>query len=298
MKFVQLIQSIYRYIEPFKECVEAPVFIRYYRHTQDKEILEIMRRVKKTHKLQMLNYDFVDKYKDMNVEINYDKHSSMYYINHFGHRMYFNKSLNSKKKVLRYYKSLVCEQDKQSPHRYLTPDFDLEPCDVVIDGGVAEGNFILDNLDKAKRFIGVECDQEWMEALKKTFEKEINEKKVILIPKMLGDSQNENMTSIDEIYKEYPEISFVKMDIEGSELNACKGGLQWLSENKNNGRMVICTYHTPEAYDKLTEILQPLCEVQHTDGYIILNSILGKPNGYFKPPYVRRGVIRAIRKKC
>jgi len=128
--------------------------------------------------------------------------------------------------------------------------------------------------------------------LRLTFKSEIANGKVILINKMLGDSISNTMTTINEIYSNYPTLSFVKMDIEGCEQIACAHSFDWLKFSETPVKMVICTYHSQYAYDELVNMLRPICQVETSSGYMCVSSILGKPFGKFYPPYVRRGVIR------
>lgn len=48
-----------------------------------------------------------------------------------------------KEKAETYYRYILLEQDEKSPHRYLTSEFDVSEGDVVVDVGVAEGNFLI-----------------------------------------------------------------------------------------------------------------------------------------------------------
>lgn len=49
--------------------------------------------------------------------------------------------------------------------------------------------------------------------------------------------------SLDEVVKD-KKVTFIKMDIEGSELNALKGAESIIKKNKP--RLAICIYHKPE----------------------------------------------------
>jgi len=75
--------------------------------------------------------------------------------------------------------------------------------------------------------------------------------KTILAFEVMGSGSNINATgtvkvpvvSIDEIVGDN-KITFIKMDIEGSELEALKGAAKTIKKNKP--RMAICLYHKPE----------------------------------------------------
>lgn len=289
-------QLVYRVLFPIKEFFEALIFQMHYRTTSDPEILLILQRIKRTHRLEMFNYDFVDKYNSMIPEICFDENCNLFFTPYKNHRMYFKKSLNTKKKCRQYFISLFYDQDFESPHRYLTDEFDINPHGIVLDAGCAEGNFVLDNIDKADTFICVEYDEEWLEALQNTFKDEIVCGKVVVIPKMLGDCDSDTMICIDSICKTWF-IDFIKMDIEGYEQAALHGAGKFLKSCKKNTKFVICTYHTPVAFDEITSLICSYdgYKIEKTKGYMILNSLFGKPHGFFTPPYIRHGVIRVIK---
>ena len=68
----------------------------------------------------------------------------------------------------------------------------------------------------------MECDEEWVEALKCTFEP--YKDKVTIIEKWLGESDSENTVSIDTLARNNKNIDkiIVKMDIESKETDAIK----------------------------------------------------------------------------
>jgi len=74
-----------------------------------------------------------------------------------------------KTQVIWIFRSINKEQDNQSPHLYLTAEFQVDINSIVVDAGVAEGNFALSVVEKAKILYLIECDTEWMEALRLTF---------------------------------------------------------------------------------------------------------------------------------
>jgi len=42
-------------------------------------------------------------------------------------------------------------------------------------------------------------------------------------------------------------------------------------------------------------LLKKNFSIEHSYGFMAVGSIFGEPHGYFKPPYLRRGVIRATK---
>ena len=188
------------------------------------EIQEIMNYLE-VHNLEVFNYEFKKAYKDKEVKIDYDAKAKLFYVNHNEKKMYMKRSLDSERKVRDYYISLLVEQDESSPHCYGTYLKD-EKYDILIDAGCAEGNFVLDNLDKTKKIVVIENDEEWLEALHYTLS--VYGEKVTVINKYLSDYDNEENITLDQIFSQYhigeKEKCLVKLDIEGAEEKAIIGG--------------------------------------------------------------------------
>ena len=110
-----------------------------YKNTNDLEIKDICRYIEE-HGLEVFNYRFVEKYKNMDLHVQYDDAKGMYYIEK-NRNIYFPQKFKSAEQVKKYYLSLMVEQDPLSPHRYMSNDFYVENGDVVVDVGAAEGNF-------------------------------------------------------------------------------------------------------------------------------------------------------------
>lgn len=66
----------------------------------------------------------------------------------------------------RYATNFWFEQDKNSPHLYESGDYYVREGDVIVDAGACEGNFTLHNIDKVSKVYVIECNEEWLEALK------------------------------------------------------------------------------------------------------------------------------------
>lgn len=285
--------AIYFIVKPIKERVQSFIVLNYYRDSHDHEIKEICTYLRKYKRLTSINYEFTqnDKKWFLRYPIVKDISNGLYYVLYKGQKMYFTKNHKNKKDIQIYLKTLIDEQHQDSPHCYLTEEFQIENGDVVLDAGVAEGNFAIEALNNASRVILVECDKKWIEALKVTFSEEIETGKVVLEEKMLGDRVTEEMTTIDELECKYGHIDFVKMDIEGAEVSALNGGYHWLKSEQKK-KIAVCTYHRLDDYSIIKEYLTGKFECETSKGYICINPLFG-----FKPPYFRRAIIRAVYKK-
>lgn len=194
----------------------------------------------RVHKFSAFPYRWAMKYDNFQPTIYHDKQNQCSYVLYEGKKMYFPKKL-TQTEIIWLTRSSYKEQDPQSPHLYQTTDFQVEQNSIVVDAGVAEGNFALSVIEKAKLLYLIECDTEWMEALRLTFEPW--KEKVIFIEKLLSDTKSDSTISIDSILKPIPtEKYFIKMDIEGYEKEALKG-IKNLVESKSDIKLDICTYH-------------------------------------------------------
>ena len=132
-----------------------PIIINYYNNlpkekVSDEESLVI--QYLKSNKLFAFPYDFTKKYKPSDIRIQKDEEQNLFYMIYNGKKLFY-KNGKRKKKAQKYFNSILLEQDKESPHRYLTDEFNIEKNDIVVDVGAAEGNFALDVIDKAKKYI-------------------------------------------------------------------------------------------------------------------------------------------------
>lgn len=208
-----------------------------YKNSINSEIKSIIQFLE-TNRLDVFNYRFVEKYLSMEVEINYDDNCGLFYVMHNDKKMYMAKKFNTEEKVSRYYREVCMEQDKDSPHAYLSSEFNVGDNDVVVDVGVAEGNFALSVIDRVSRIYLIESDQEWIEALTYTFSE--YKDKIIILNKFISDYAYFNTETLDDLIDE--EVDFIKMDIEGAEVEAIKGA-QKLLERSSKVKCAVCTYH-------------------------------------------------------
>lgn len=153
-------------------------------------------------------------------------------------------------------------------HYYLSHGTPVRPGDVVIDGGCCEGFFVHQALEAgAARVIGIEPNPGMVQCLEKTFAAEIKAGRVTIVSAALGAFRGRAAFSFDAAYPAFGQIGgaapgegvavetlagicerlglaqvdFVKMDIEGAEIQAAEGALPILK--KLHPKLAITTYH-------------------------------------------------------
>ena len=179
---------------------------------------------------------------------------------------------------------ILYEQGEGSPHLYLPTGYDMPLGAIIVDAGVCEGNFALRFIDAAKRIYLIESDLRWMSALKRTFKPYSD--KVVYVDKFLSGKDNSKEITLDSLID--GKLDFLKMDIEGAEVESLLGGRKVLMSN--DVQCAVCSYHRQYDEKYIKYILQ-------TYGYKTYSS-----NGYIFFPYdenmadtmdLRRGVIYA-----
>ncbi|GMO55793.1 MAG: hypothetical protein Ta2G_15290 [Termitinemataceae bacterium] len=213
------------------------------------------------------------------------------YVLHDGKKMFYPSSFDDAS-IQMSYNSLLREQDADSPHRYTTHSFKPQEGDILFDVGASEGMFALSHIESLSKVYLFECEGSWIEALKKTFKPWIE--KIEIVNKFIGAKTVGTYTTLDDFCKEFynddkENSYFVKADIEGAELDLLSGAKNIL-QNKNNVRMILCTYHRHNDAQKIEQILvQNNFKTEFSKGYMVFLFA----DDELKPPYLRRGVIRA-----
>ena len=253
------------------------------RNKIDPEILDGLKYLK-SHKYVWFPFLWAQKYEKFFPKVFRDSVHQRFFVLFEGKRMYFPQKF-TEPSVIWAVRNIYTEQDTESPHRYLTDGFQVDINSVIIDAGVAEGNFALSVVEKAKRLYLIECEAEWVEALRLTFAPW--KEKVIFVEKYLSDSEGELTVSIDSLLKPVDnEKYFIKMDIGGFEQKAL-AGIKNLVASGNAIKMDVCTYHQPNAFMEISAILDDYgfnCQV--SKGYVL----------FFQPgeePTFRKVLIRA-----
>jgi len=157
---------------------------------------------------------------------------------------------------------------------YGTGPRDVQPGDIVLDCGANIGVFTRHALERgAAKVIAIEPAPENIECLRRNFASEIEAGKVVVYPKGVWDKddrmtlhvdphnsaadsvliQREGshgvevpLTTIDKLAAELSleRVSFIKMDIEGAEPNAIRGGAGVIARFRP--RLALSAYHAPD----------------------------------------------------
>lgn len=282
----RILEPDYFFLEVEKLKLTMKLIARY-ENCGDKEIEEVIEYLR-NHSLDFFNYSFVEKYKTSEIFIGTEH--GLFFTIHKGKKLFFSKEYDTEQKAREYYLLLIIEQDKDSPHRYLTETFQIPDGAVVIDAGAAEGTFSLDIIDKVEKIYMFEPDRNWVDALQYTFEKYMD--KVVIVNKGVSDYTNDGMTTIDAVVKE-EKIDFIKMDIEGEEYYALQGAEKLLGKSPDV-KCDICTYHQEFAYEAIKNKLEEFgFQTTHSKGYMWYAEHFNE----MRPPVLRRGLIRAEKNK-
>lgn len=264
-----------------------------YGESEDQDIQEILRNIEATRYVSAYNQDFTKKYhggmQGLWDLVKYDPEAGMPYALWNGKKMYYPAGY-PKEGVATSLNFTSLEQDPRSPHRYLDDAFNVREGDIVVDAGVAEGNFALDVVERAKKVYLVECEHQWIAALRKTFEPW--QDKVVIVEKMLGDTENEQCTTLDTVIKE-GYVNFLKLDVEGAEIPSLKGASKIL-ENSRNIKCAVCAYHRKNAEKDIREILEGHgFYTSTTKGYMFFSEDMDS----WIDGELRHGIVRAVKSK-
>lgn len=198
-------------------------------------------------------------------EVSYDEEAQLYYSKWMGKKIYLKREYDTEKKVSDYLKNIYAEQITNSPHCYKCNGYEVGNDDVLVDAGAAEGFFALERVDIVKKVILIEKDEEWVEALKYTFAPYGD--KVEIVNKYLSNISDGDNVTLDELDTDNQPITFIKMDIEGAEVNALKD-TKFIKLDRNL-KIIACTYHYENDEKKIKEILdQAGFETHYSKGYM------------------------------
>lgn len=181
---------------------------------------------------------------------------------------------------------ILKEQQEKSPHLYLQDGEKIIEDSVMVDAGVCEGNFALRYIEKVKKVYLIEADPIWMEVLKRTFREYLD--KVVFCSKYLGRYDNERSITLDHLVDE--KIDFLKMDIEGMEIDALLGGKTVLEQS--HAHCAICSYHKQNDEKYIRYLLQNYgYKTSTSEGYMFYVH----DNDIFDSMDFRRGIVYATK---
>lgn len=170
----------------------------------------------------------------------------------------------------------------QSPsnfHFYLKYFSKMRKGDVVFDCGACEGFFVAKALDEgASKVFAIEPNPLMVRCLEKTFQQEILDQRVVILPFALGASKSNvlfdfdkknpfsgkvaqsghaiTQTTLDDlaVYLALHKLDLIKMDLEGFEAQALSGGSQMIP--RFSPKLSITTYHSADDYLRIFNIIK------------------------------------------
>ena len=173
-------------------------------------------------------------------------------------------------------------QHPANAHYYLAHGTVIQPGDVCVDCGCCEGFFVFQALAAgAGKVIGIEPNPDMVRCLEKTFATEIKAGRVMIRQAALGAFRGTATFSFDSAFPAFGQIGgdnmaegrtvrvetlgnichdlgiakldFIKMDIEGAEIQAVEGAMSLLT--KHHPKLAITTYHRAFDFRCLQAIL-------------------------------------------
>lgn len=187
-----------------------------------------------------------------------------------------------------YIPDVFYEQYSESPHLYITNKTTISNGDVIIDAGACEGNFTIKFIDKIKKAYLIESDPIWAKCLEMTFRP--YKDKVVICNKALARFDSKNTITIDSLVNN-EKIDFLKMDIEGAEIDALLGAKNMLLHN--NVKCSICSYHKMNDEENIKFIMKSLgYKTDVSNGYMFFIF----DENIFDTLDLRRGIVYAYKK--
>lgn len=258
--------------------------INKYQFSQDVEIKKILSSWRE-NSINIFGYYQCDK--NILHQVHYDGNSP--YIFFEDKRMYFQNEYqfcvqDNKTYVI----NILQEQGEHSPHLYVRNENEIPENGVIVDAGVCEGNFALRYIEKVKKAYLIESNPMWVKALRRTFEP--YKDKVVICEKFLSRYDTERSIRLDSLVKE--KIDFLKMDIEGAEIDALLGAKETLKNS--DAKCAICSYHNKEDAEYIDFLLNSMgYDTSASEGYMFF---IYDPN-IVKTKDFRKGIIYGKKRK-
>ena len=259
------------------------------------EYADEIRYLRKKGDLYIYPYEFTDKYLEEKDSFKVYKEKKNQYVLHKGKKLYYPYSFSSAD-VLENYTQLIIEQDELSPHKYFSDNVNFEK-GIFVDVGSAEGIISLDIIEMADEVYLLERSKEWISALQETFMDYMN--KIHIIPYYAGSYDSDITITLDTLLSKYGNKDiFVKIDVEGMELEVLRGCINTIK--KNNCKFSCASYHTNTMERKIRDFFIRLGYCTETgDGYMLFTfGYMTMQNGMYEKieyPYFRKGIVRAYK---
>ena len=216
-------------------------YFQRYRQTEDEDIRATL-QYWKHHDMSVFN-QFIEQPSTYH-EVFYDKNIDLPYIlfeTAEGHQkpMYYPKNFPfDVREGHRVLIDVFREQSSTSPHLYTTHAHDVTDGDVLLDAGASAGDFSLYHIERLSGLYLFENDARWSKPLFFTFRP--YEEKVTIYQKAVSGRTSANEISIDDAL-EGEKVDFLKMDVEGAEIDGLMGSEQLLRGYPV--KCSICSYH-------------------------------------------------------
>lgn len=255
------IQAQYGYRIPGKKIKKKTFFLQLllmlkYRNSQDPEIIDTLNYWKQ-NEISMFNQYLLPP-KKMHPVI-WDKKINLPYIEFedivgIKRNMYFPRNFHFEiQDGIQVLPDILWEQCAGSPHLYTFGEHSISEGDVIADGGVCEGNFALRYAEIASEIYLFEPDHWWDEAHHYTFKQ--FEDKVRYYHMGLSNREGRQSVVMDRIFQDgNKRLDFLKMDIEGAEIDALEGAEKTLEAN--DVKLSVCSYHKKEDERLIKNLLQ------------------------------------------
>lgn len=243
----------------------------------------------KHNSICLFPYNYKNNYNIKDICVGRDSNNNLLYVKYKGANIYMRKGYKSKYRAVRYFNNILIEQDKNSPHCYISNTFMPSENSVILDIGGAEGYFSMQYVNNVKKIYIFECNEEWIEALNETY-KEYKDK-VCIIGKFVSDYTDDTHIKLDDFIDEYDlwkDELFIKIDAEGSEAAILGGGMRTLNASKSI-KIAVCTYHCQSHERDFRELFKGW-KIESSKGYMLYYYDYN-----FREPYIRRGLLRVER---
>jgi hypothetical protein len=260
----------------------------YYQSDGSDEVREILQFLESHPEVQlplgaMPPYNYVREYRVEDVQVQSDGGNGYPFVVCNGNRIFFPREYSAE--MVRQAVATACiEQDRRSPHVYLTDAFTIDDGDSAVLAGASDGIFCLSIIGRLAKVYLFEPDTRWHEPLSLTMKPW--RERVEIVPRFLGAVDTDNTVRLDTFLRDKSSIQYLQADVEGGERDLLLGAENTLRQSRKM-RLSICCYHKHEDAGELSGMLRQFgYNVGYSHGYFIIG---------LREPYLRRGVIYASR---